>query len=636
VSDSIRVLHLEDVLVDSELVAEAMAADGIVCEIHRVATRKDFLAALAAPAFDIIFSDFSLPGFDGGEALQHARALVPDVPFVFISGTLGEEYAVEMLQRGATDYVVKQRLSRLAPTVRRALAEARERARRRHAEEKIREQAALLDEARDAIVVRDLGERVTFWNRGAERLYGWTAADAIGRELPLLLSYRDAPQLLEANREVLEKGEWSGEIPKQRRDGSILVVETRWTLVRDASGSAHAVLVIDTDITEKKALQAQFLRAQRLESIGTLAGGIAHDLNNVLSPILMAADILARKPADERSQRMLATIESSARRGADMVRQILAFARGIEGDRVTLQPRHLLKDVEKIARETFPKTIDLRADVAKDLWNVVGDATQLQQVLLNLCVNARDAMPNGGVLGLTLENVQLDDNYARMHLDAKPGPYVVISVSDTGSGIPPVILDKIFDPFFTTKEVGKGTGLGLSTSLAIARSHGGFLSVYSEVGRGSIFKLHLPATLESETTSQKERGIADAPMGKDELVLVVDDEVSIREITRETLQGFGYRVITAADGPEAVALFTQAQGEVAAVITDMRMPYMDGNATFRALQRIDPGVRVIMTSGLGDAGAVPGAASGGPKAFLPKPYTAEKLLATLRVVLDQP
>ncbi len=631
-NERIRVLHLEDVDADAELVAASLESAGFVCTIVRASSEAEFRAALQKGTFDIIFSDFSLPGFDGGAALRLARASHPDVPFVFVSGTLGEEYAVEMLQRGATDYVVKQRLARLAPTVRRALAEAQERARHRDAEDKIREQAALLDQARDAIVVRGLDDAISFWNRGAERLYGFTAPEALGRRAAALLGYEASPLKAEAAREVLAHGEWSGEVPKRRKDGRVVTVESRWTLLRDAHAAPRAVLVIDTDVTEKKALQAQFLRAQRLESIGTLAGGIAHDLNNVLSPILMAAEILARRPGDERSQRMVATIESSARRGADMVKQILAFARGLEGDRVTLQPRHLVKEIEKIVRDTFPKSIELRTAVG-DVWNVVGDATQLHQVLLNLCVNARDAMPDGGVIGLTLENVRLDEHYARMHLDAKAGPHVVVSVSDTGTGIAPAILDKIFDPFFTTKEIGKGTGLGLSTSLTIARNHGGFLTVYTEAGRGTVFKLYLPASFEHEATAEDEGA---APVeGRNELVLVVDDEVSIREITRETLESFGYRALTAADGAEALALFTQAQGDVAVVITDMRMPFMDGASTLRALQRLDPKVRVIMTSGLADAGVGSASGGGGPSAFLQKPYTADKLLRTLRGVLDQ-
>ncbi len=501
---------------------------------------------------------------------------------------------------------------------------------RRHAEEQIREQAALLDEARDAISVRDLDHRIRFWSKGAERVYGWTAAEAIGRDTPFLLK-ADPAQLEEARRTILEKGSWIGESRLVRKDGQPVLIEARWNLIRDSRGSPKAILVIGTDVTETKKVEAQLLRTQRLDSIGTLAGGIAHDLNNVLAPILMSIEILKRSTTDERSRRLFATLETSAQRGADMVKQILTFARGVEGERMLLQPRHLVKDIEKMAGETFPKTIKVHTKAASDLWSVSGDATQLHQVLLNLVVNARDAMPDGGVLTIAAANVELDGDYSRLNVDAKPGPYVMLSVTDTGTGIAPAVVEKIFEPFFTTKEVGKGTGLGLSTTHAIVKSHGGFVHVYSELGKGSVFKVYLPAS----------RGMAEAagpraqaiPVGNGELILVVDDEASIREIAKETLESYGYRVILAADGTEAVALFAQWKKEVGAVVTDMRMPFMDGAATIRALRKIDPKVRIIAASGLGADGAEASADAGAIQALLHKPYTAEKLLKTLRQIL---
>ena len=256
-------------------------------------------------------------------------------------------------------------------------------------------------------------------------------------------------------------------------DGCAITVEGHWTLVRDAEGEPKSILCINTDITERKKLETQFLRAQRMESIGTLAGGIAHDLNNVLAPIVMAIEFLKLKNNDETSLEVLNTIETSAHRGADMVRQVLSFARGVEGQRIIVQPKHLMKDIQKIVADAFPKNIDLRINLKPELWNVLGDPTQLHQVLLNLCVNARDAMPDGGRITISADNVTLDKHYAAMHLDARAGSHVVLQVTDAGSGMSPAILEKIFDPFFTTKEVGKGTGLGLSTSQAIVKSHGG-------------------------------------------------------------------------------------------------------------------------------------------------------------------
>ena len=295
---------------------------------------------------------------------------------------------------------------------------------RKRGEEQIREQAALLDQAQDAILVRDLEQNILFWNKGAERMYGWTAEEAAGKNAVELLLKKPADQFENARQAVIDKGEWSGESHQIRRDGAEIIVESRWTLVRDDQGAPTSILVINTDITEKKRMEAQFLRAQRMESIGTLAGGIAHDLNNVLSPILMAIDMLRLKTTDEASKKWLEVLRTNAQRGGDMVRQVLSFARGVEGERVALQPKHLIKEIVKILRETLPKSIEIAYHLPNDLWIISADATQVHQVLMNLCVNARDAMPDGGSISIKAENTFLDESYARMHIEAKPGRFV--------------------------------------------------------------------------------------------------------------------------------------------------------------------------------------------------------------------
>ncbi|MDJ0574579.1 MAG: PAS domain S-box protein, partial [Xenococcaceae cyanobacterium MO_234.B1] len=364
---------------------------------------------------------------------------------------------------------------------------------RKQAEARIREQAALLDVATDAIIVRGLDNQILFWNRGAEKLYGWTREEAFNRNANELLYQEFFPELDEIQQTVRERGEWQGELNQITKTSKEIVVQSRWTLVKDNGENPQSFLVVNTDITEKKQLEAQFLRAQRLESLGTLAGGIAHDLNNILAPILGFAQLLPRKLTnlDEQNLRLFKIIETNAKRGAALVKQILTFARGLEGDRGSIQIRHLLAEIRQVIIETFPKTIELELDAPENLWTVDGDATQIHQVLMNLAVNARDAMPHGGTLRITAENFPIDANFARLHLEAQEGPYVSITVADTGMGIPPVILDRIFEPFFTTKEVGRGTGLGLSTALGIIKSHGGFIDVYSEVERGTQFKVFL-------------------------------------------------------------------------------------------------------------------------------------------------
>jgi PAS domain S-box-containing protein len=503
---------------------------------------------------------------------------------------------------------------------------------RKRAEEQLREQATLLDNAQDAILVRDLADRILFWNKSAERIYGWPASEVIGRNIRDLLYTNAVAQYEDAARVVLSRGEWKGELRQLTKDGNEIIAESRWTLVHDDRGEPKSILVINTDVTEKRKIESQFLRAQRMESIGTLASGIAHDFNNLLSPILMSIRLLQARIPDEEGQRLLAMLQASAERGASLVKQVLSFARGLEGQRITLQPRHLIKEIVRILKDTLPKSIEVEYQGADDLSVVAGDATQLHQVLMNFCVNARDAMPAGGKLAISAANVTIDENYARMNLESKPGRFVVITISDNGIGIPPGIVDKIFEPFFTTKEHGKGTGLGLSTALGIVKGHGGFMNVYSELGRGTQFKIYLPAS-ETALAAQGEASRS-LPLGRGELILVVDDEIAIREITRGTLEANGYRAITAADGTEAVALYAQHKDEIRLVLTDLMMPYMDGPVTIRALQKINPAVKIIASSGLAENERV-AELNGGIKGFLPKPYTAEKLLTMLSESLNE-
>ncbi len=425
---------------------------------------------------------------------------------------------------------------------------------------------------------------------------------------------------------------WRGEIKNRAKDGSYYWVDTTIVPFLNAEGKPYQYIAIRYDITERKRMEEQFLRAQRMESIGTLAGGIAHDLNNVLSPIMMAVDMLRLKTTDEGSRKWLDVLRTNAERGADMVRQVLSFARGVEGERVALQPKHLIKEIVKILRETLPKSIEINFQIPNDLWIISADATQMHQVLMNLCVNARDAMADGGSISIKAENVYIDENYARMHLEAKPGRFVMISVADTGPGMSPEIQSRIFEPFFTTKEMTKGTGLGLSTALTIVKSHGGFINVYSELHKGSQFTLYLPALDKPGAIDAAVRQ-TDLPLGNGELILVVDDEQAIREITRGTLEAFGYTVLTASDGTEALALYADKKNEIAVVLTDMVMPFMDGPATIRALQRMNPDVRIIAASGLGTGQRAGEGALEGVSVFLNKPYSAEKLLKTLAQLL---
>jgi PAS domain S-box-containing protein len=497
----------------------------------------------------------------------------------------------------------------------------------------IEEQTTLLDKTQDAILIFDPEGRILFWNKGAEHVYGWTRQEAADRFVGEFI-YADNQKFKEINALTLENGEWSGELHHLSKDRQELIVETRWSILRDKEGYPKSVLAINTDVTEKRKIEVQFMRAQRMESLGILAGGIAHDLNNILTPIMLSIDMLKNMAGDPHAKSILETIEMSARRGSDIVQQVLSFARGMEGQRIVIQPKYLLKDIEHIVTDTFPNDIRLKLSLPHDTWTILGDPTQVQQILLNLCVNARDAMPNGGILSIKAENCRTDEHYVAMNKQAKPGSYVAISVTDVGIGISRDIIDKIFEPFFTTKEVGKGTGLGLSSVKALVKNHDGFINVYSEPGRGTTFKIYLPAQETPCDVPEEGNEEINLPRGSGETILVVDDETSILSITSETLQTYGYEVVTACNGAEAVAIYAQQKEKIAMTLTDLSMPVMDGRATIYALLKINPKAKIIAMSGLDEADSAAKTSTAGVKHFISKPYTAETLLKTLRIVAE--
>ncbi len=503
---------------------------------------------------------------------------------------------------------------------------------RKKAEQKVAEQAALLEIANDAIMVRDLEQRILYWNHGCERLYGWTAAEVVGRSW-MELGELDGAASAVAREQALADGGWSGEMRHVTKDHQEIAVLSRWTLVRDDHGRPKSVFVINTDITEKRQLQSQLLRAQRLESIGQLASGIAHDLNNILSPIIMVVPLLRSEIKKPEIQRLIDILESNTRRGAEIVKQILTFARGLKAGKGPIPTRPLLNEVVAILTETFPRAISIESSVPEDLWMIEGDATQLHQVLMNLCVNARDAMPGGGTLTVGAENLIVDESFARTAPRAKPGPHVVWTVADTGSGIPPELLDRIFDPFFTTKEAGKGTGLGLSTVIGIVRNHGGFLKVRSQVGQGTQFHIYLPAQPEHPAISVSQPAEA-PPRGRGETILVVDDEEGVRLTTRQILEEHGYRVLVAADGKEALGIFTLYASEIQAVLTDLMMPVMDGVALVGALRKLSPELKVLATTGVTETAQTTAVMRLGVKAMIRKPVAAHVVLHKIRAVID--
>jgi len=496
----------------------------------------------------------------------------------------------------------------------------------RRAEVEKRNQTLLLDNARDAIILRDMDGVICFWNEGARRLYGWRRDEAVGKRMADLISTSGDSTASAIDASVLSRGEWQGELQQQTRDGKQIVVNSRFSRIPSAFGETPMMLIITTDITERKSLERQLLHAQRIETLGMLASGIAHDLNNILLPILMGAEYLQRLDLPPAAGQTLERMMTSSRRGAEIIRQLLTFARGHSDNEMT-DPAQIVAEVERLLRETAPPSIAIETDVGANLWTIACDATQVLQILLNLGLNARDAMPNGGTVTIHAENVKIDAQYAEMNAGATQGAYVMLSVSDTGSGIPAEIIQQIFEPFFTTKAAGAGTGLGLATARSIVRSHGGFINVYSEQGT-TVFKVYLPAVFET-SAGQPEDEPPPVVRGNGELILVIDDEMAIRDVTAATLTSFGYRVLTAADGSEGIALYAQ-NPDIAVVLTDMLMPVLDGPTTIRALRKLNPHVRIIGMSGYTKQRMNETA----PDLLLQKPFRAADLLNAVRSTLS--
>jgi PAS domain S-box-containing protein len=483
-------------------------------------------------------------------------------------------------------------------------------------------------DARFRRLVDSNAQGVLFWNAKGEvtgandaflRLVNYTREDLESGRINWVA--RTPTEYADLDRRALEELAVDGtctpfEKELIRKDGSRVHILVGSATFEDNPAEGLSFVL---DLTERKKLEKQFLRAQRMESIGTLAGGIAHDLNNILSPIMMSIGVLKLTATDPDAKSLLETIEVSSRRGADIVRQVLSFARGIEGERIEVQPQYLLKDLEKIIKDTFPKNIQLHFSITSETHTILGDPTQVQQILLNLCVNARDAMPDGGNLSILMEDCVLDEQYVAKNIQARAGRFVKISVIDSGMGIPPDLQDKIFEPFFTTKELTQGTGLGLSTVLAIVKSHKGIINLYSEPGRGTAFRVYLPAMESCSEAWKDENEQGNLPRGNGETILVVDDEASILAVTGQTLQAFGYHVLPAADGAEAVAIYAQHRNEIAVVLTDLMMPVMDGTAVIRVLLRINPAIKIIATSGLNTNGSAVRAPGISVKHFLTKP-----------------
>ena len=648
-SETIRVLIVEDLPTDAELSEREVRKALGSCEFRRVEIREEYLAALDDFRPGLIVSDFKMPQFDGLAALKLALEHCPDVPFIMVTGSMNEDTAVECMKAGAWDYVIKEHVKRLGPAVRSAMERQRVRLEHKRAEEKLRESErkyrSLHESLMDAVASVDLAGHMLEFNGVFESMLGYSAEE-IHR-----LTYSDiTPARWHASEaqiiaeQVLKRG-YSDVYEKEyrRRDGTIVPVELRTFLVRDEAEAPTGMWAVVRDISarkqaeaEREKLEEQLRLSQRLEAIGSLAGGIAHDFNNLLSVILCCTDFaMAGVRENDRVREELLEVKKAGERAVALTRQILAFSRKQILQPVVLNLNQIAAGVEKMLRRILGEDIDYLQALAPDLGLVRADPGQVEQVLMNLVVNARDAMPNGGKLTIETHNVDLDAEYAARHVAVAPGPYICFAVTDTGCGMDKQTQARIFEPFFTTKEKGKGTGLGLSTVYGIVKQSGGNIWVYSEPGQGTTFKVYLPRDLSASTTVTGSRlpAIQDQLRGT-ETVLLVEDEEAVRDVAKRILHEAGYTVLTAATPDDALLACKTQQGKIHLLLTDVVMPQMSGRTLADRLMVARPGIKVLYMSGYADDAILHHGTLAPGTQFIGKPFSAANLARRVREVLD--
>ncbi len=628
-SDKSRILIVDDDPIILRVLTNVLAPEGY--QLETASDGKMALNKIATFEPDLILLDVMLPEMDGFAVCRQLRAddRFGDIPVVFITALDDQKSRLQGIEAGADEFLNKPvnpvELKARARTITQ-LRRFRKMVGERSRFEKI------IELAPQGIVVVDVDANIRLSNAAMRdmlkvpdetsirlhKIFHFIPREdreQVGRNLESLLTEGAAPISFET--EFL------------REDGRRFPAEI--TAGYFPWEKQPCVQLFIRNVEDKKQMEAQFLRMQRMQSIGTLAGGIAHDLNNALTPILVASHLAKGLLCDHKALRLVETIEKSALRGKNIIKQILAFARGVEGERRLVQLKYVVKEIEKILMETLPPSIEISAEIGENPVPIIGDATQLHQVLMNLCINSRDALPKGGKLRILLENELLDSVQAHKLELPTPGDYVRLSVEDNGTGIDPEILGHVFEPFFTTKDIGSGTGLGLSSVIGIVKGHRGGVNVTSEVGAGTRFDVYLPAA-QAGAQESEDYETTFIRKGKRELVLVMDDEEAIREMVEASLRHYGYDVITTVDGERGFEAFSNDPSKVSAILMDYLMPGLHGQELVEKLRSVDPNARIIMMTGYGEMSRVMDVAAQSNVRYLIKPFTVEAMLESLHRV----
>jgi two-component system cell cycle sensor histidine kinase/response regulator CckA len=634
----LRVLIAEDNPNDLELCLRGLKKSGLRFNADCASTREDFVNKLGASHFDVVISDYRMKGWTGLDALAEVRKSSPATPVILLTGTLGDELAVECLKLGVTDYILKDNMARLASAIRRAREESELRAAETRAIAALRESEAryrgLVNNATYGIYRVTGGGDLLFVNPALVHMLGYDSEQDLLALRNSHAFYADPSVRDQVHSEYAHKGRVDTVVEWRRKDGKHISVRLNGRRVKDPGRDEPCIEVIVEDVSERLQLEKQLIQAQKFEAIGQLAGGIAHDFNNMIGAIIGWADLgIEETDPGSRIHRHLEKVRQQADRAATLTKQLLAFAR-----RQILEPRAI--DLNQVTVETLSllenvigSNIEINATLAPDLAVVRADPVQIEQVLMNLCINARDAMPDGGSLNVETSNVSLDDSFCAREPDARPGNYAVLSVTDTGTGMDRATLDRILEQFFTTKGLGKGTGLGLSTVYGIVSQHGGFVQVQSAVGQGSTFRAFFPVSTEAP---KPERVPESRPMQRgSETILLAEDHEALRQVAHETLAGLGYEVILATDGEEAIREFSANCDRIHLVLLDVMLPKLSGTDVFAHIRQKCPDLPIILSTGYSpDISQLDRVRESG-LLILQKPYSPRELAQRVREALDR-
>jgi len=635
--DLVNILMIEDSQADFLLIERQLEQQGVLASCRRVASFEQLTAEIGRRPWDVVLSDFTIPHLDFFECLDLVLTRLPDVPVIVVSGTIGEERAVSLLKAGVSDVVLKDRLLRLGPAIERSLRDASDRRARRATEAELRLLSAALNAAADAVVITDREGIIAWVNPAFTAIAGYSTEEAVGRTPgDLVKSGVHPPEFYKDLWHTILGGHvWRGEITNRRKGRQLYPEAQTITPVKDARGEVTHFVAIKRDLTVEKQLQAQFLQAQKMETVGQLAGGIAHDFNNLITAINGTADLASLGLREGDPLRTdFERIRKTGERAASLTRQLLAFSRKQFMAPEVLDLNAVVTDMQDMLQRLLGEDIELMVMPARPGGSVLVDRGQVEQVVMNLAVNARDAMPDGGALTIETDDVELDDSYAATHPSMHPGPHVMLAVSDTGVGMDEATRPRIFEPFFTTKGPGKGTGLGLATVYGIVKQSGGSIWVYSETGKGTTFKIYLPRVEGVQPTQQPPPKPTPTAVTGTETILIVEDEEFLRELAGRMLQMAGYTVLTASDGEEALQLLGRYDSPVHLVLTDVVMPGISGRELATRLATSHASVKVLYTSGYTDDVILRHGLLDRTTHFLSKPYSMDDLTRKVREALD--